>query len=169
MGILEGLLMIVMAVSVYTDIRYRKIYNKVIYPAMLLIILIVFWQSGFSGIVLSIKGFFLGMAFLLLPFMLGGIGAGDVKLLGVVGLAKGPYFVFYAFLSTAIVGGVMAVVYLVIQGRLASTIKAILKSIQLFIKTSVWSNIQQGDKSWQYTLPYGVSIAIGTLVTYWVV
>jgi prepilin peptidase CpaA len=47
---------------------------------------------------------------LVIPFALGGIGAGDVKLLGIIGALKGPDFVFIAFLAAAITGGIMSVV-----------------------------------------------------------
>lgn len=154
MQAIDIVLITVLIISVYTDLRYRRIYNKILYPAMVLVLFLQLWQSGFSDLVWSLKGFACGMGCLFIPFILGGIGAGDVKLLGLVGMAKGAYFVFYTFISAAIIGGVMAMFFLMANGRLGYTIE------HLMGKKEQLSSI---------TVPYGISIAMGTLVTYWVV
>ncbi len=56
----------------------------------------------------STGGLFLGVAFLLPVYLIGGMGAGDVKLMGAVGSILGPQGVFIAFLYSAIAGGLYA-------------------------------------------------------------
>ncbi|QIQ21307.1 A24 family peptidase [Zophobihabitans entericus] len=67
----------------YTDIRYRKIYNIVL--VVLLVITII--NSFYFSIIPNWKGaliiFLVGLAL----FYLGGIGAGDIKLLAVLSLS----------------------------------------------------------------------------------
>lgn len=54
----------------------------------------------------------------MVPFILGGIGAGDIKLLGVVGAFKGSPFAINTFLWMALWGGALALVLLLVKGRL---------------------------------------------------
>lgn len=155
----------VVVISLYTDLRYRKIFNVVLLPAFLLALIYGFTSGGVNSLLFSIKGATLGLSLLLIPFMLGGMGAGDVKLLAVIGAWQGPQFVWICFLCTAIVGGVIAIVYLVRRGRFFQTLKYILL---LFIpgtpKVNAFgtlSNAKAGE-----AFPYGVAIAAGTMATY---
>jgi len=87
-------------ITLWTDGRQHKIYNKVLLPFFLVALLI----QPISGL----EGAALGFLFLLLPYLLGGIGAGDVKLLAVYGALLGPHLIITAFLYGAILGGVIA-------------------------------------------------------------
>jgi prepilin peptidase CpaA len=98
---LINLLLVSLAViTIWTDSRYKKIYNKVLLP-FLLIALLIQPIDGLEGAVL-------GFLFLLLPYLFGGIGAGDVKLLAVYGAFLGPGLMVTAFFCGAILGGVVA-------------------------------------------------------------
>ncbi len=69
------------------------------------------------GALSSLTGWAVGVALLAIPFILGGIGAGDVKLLALAGAWGGPSFALYTFLFGAIVGGVVATGMLLVRGR----------------------------------------------------
>jgi len=58
--------------------------------------------------IIGLEGAALGFMFLLLPYLYGGIGAGDVKLLAVYGTLLGPNLIITAFFYGAILGGVVA-------------------------------------------------------------
>jgi len=53
---------------------------------------------------------FLGMGLFIILYLMGGMGAGDVKLIGAVGSMLGPYMVLTAVLCTALIGGICALV-----------------------------------------------------------
>lgn len=156
---------IVVAICLYTDVRYRKIYNVVLFPAFLLAILYGITHSGVAGLLFCIKGATLGLALLLIPFLLGGMGAGDVKLLAVIGAWQGPEFIWFCFLCTALAGGIFGVIQLLRKGTLALTLKTILFAlIPGPPKVNTFGTLataKAGD-----AFPYGIAIATGTFATY---
>lgn len=158
-------MVIVVVISLYTDLRYRKIYNVVLLPSFLLAVVYGIYAGGIGGLLFSFKGAILGLALLLIPFLLGGMGAGDVKLLAVIGAWQGPQFVWFCFLCTAIVGGIIGIVQLTRSGRLFQTLKMIL---YIFLpgtpKVNVFGTLATTKASEAF--PYGVAIAAGTLATY---
>jgi prepilin peptidase CpaA len=119
----DFVLLIVILICLVTDLRERRIYNKIVFPAVAAGIILNTAQFGLPGLRTSITGLLIGVMLFIVPFALGGLGAGDVKLLGAVGALKGPLFVLYAALGTALFGGVLAVLVLIWQSRLFSTLR----------------------------------------------
>ncbi|MCL5779835.1 MAG: prepilin peptidase [Firmicutes bacterium] len=158
-------LVLVVGISLYTDLRYKKIYNIVLFPAFVLALLYSLTSGGLTGLLFSIKGATLGLALLLIPFMLGGMGAGDVKMLAVIGAWQGPHFVWLCFLSTAIVGGIISLVLLLKSGRLWQSLKYILFAfLPGAPKVNAFGTLATAKAGEAF--PYGVAIAAGTLATY---
>lgn len=158
-------LVTVILISLYTDLRYRKIYNIILFPAFFLALIYHFYTGSIGGLLFGIKGATFGLTLLLIPFMLGGMGAGDVKLLAVIGAWQGPQFVWFCFLCTAIVGGVIAAVQLSRSGRLFQSLKYILFTfIPGTPKVNAFGTLATAKAGEAF--PYGVAIAAGTLATY---
>lgn len=107
---------VVSLICAYTDFKYRKIFNKLTFPTI--IIAAIYWLvfSGFNGLLTWGTGLLLGLVLLIFPFVLRGMGAGDVKMLAMIGALMGPIFVFKAFLWAAILGGGMALFYMMYLG-----------------------------------------------------
>ncbi|MCT4607055.1 MAG: A24 family peptidase [Marinisporobacter sp.] len=157
------LLIIILSICVITDIRERKIYNKVIFPSLILAFLSHLFLDGPISFLSSLIGFFVGFFILLIPYLLGGMGAGDVKLLALIGALKGPTFVFHTSIYMAIVGGLIALILLLFQNRLHTTLKSFyyyLYSLKNGVKLS--SMINKDDLS--NTYPYGTAIAAGAII-----
>ena len=68
-------------------------------------------SSGWSGFLFSLSGLGLGIGLLLLPYLMGGFGAGDVKALGALGALIGPQPLLHVFVYMAFYGGAMAVIH----------------------------------------------------------
>jgi prepilin peptidase CpaA len=123
---LEALLMaLVLGAAVY-DVRYRRIPNWL----NLLGILAGIGMNTFlsfdgpdrwSGLITSLEGMALGFGVYFLLYMLRAMGAGDVKLMAAVGAVVGPGTWFGIFIVTAIVGGVMAMLLILVRKRFATT------------------------------------------------
>ncbi|GAB6157731.1 prepilin peptidase [Desulfotomaculum varum] len=155
----------VILISVYTDLRYRKIYNALLLPAFLFALLYHGSSGGLSGLLTSLQGTLLGLVLLFIPFILGGMGAGDVKLLAVIGAWHGPQFVWFCFLCTALAGGLIAIVQLTKSGRLLTTFKMIILTfIPGVPKVNTFGTLATAKAGEAF--PYGIAIAVGTLATY---
>ena len=70
----ELLLITVLGISLFTDLRYKKIFNIVLAPAALLALGYHLYNGGPAELWWSVKGMLLGMALLFIPFVLRGMG-----------------------------------------------------------------------------------------------
>jgi len=166
--VIDGILALLVLFSIYTDIRERKILNVVVGPAIVAGIILNVYEFGIEGLLFSLQGAGLGLILLLVPFILGGFGAGDVKLLAAIGALKGPGFVFAAFLGAGLAGGVLAVLVLIRQGRLVATVKRIGANLAVLLgsagRVNTLKNLEQAE--YHESLPYAVAIGIGVLLAY---
>ena len=94
-----------MCVALFTDLRSRKIPNRLTFAAMVFMLAYYGAAHGFEGMWFSCKGLLLGIGLLMPLYFLGGMGAGDAKLMGAVGAALGMQGVLTVFLFTALIGG----------------------------------------------------------------
>ena len=166
--VLDIILFTSLAVSLYTDLKYKKIYNKILFPALLSALLYHVVFGGLPELKNSLQGLFMGMAFLFIPFAMGGIGAGDVKLMGLIGACKGTAFVWPAFLATALAGGLIALYILIRQKRLSRTLMGLkytlLTLMGLLPRDNPFTNGTMVTAP--TTFPYGTAITAGTIVAY---
>ena len=122
---------------------------------------------GWSGLGWSLVGTGVGLGLLLPAYAIGGMGAGDVKLLAGVGAWVWGTVTLYAFCVSAIVGGVIAVVMVLCGGswrRHRDQFWAILCEIMVVRDPNQLSTTAAQRKSSMMLLPYGIPIAIGTIV-----
>jgi prepilin peptidase CpaA len=153
----------IMIVAVCTDLRSRKIPNRLTYSAMVFLLAYYTTAYGFAGCWFSVKGLLLGTGILLPVYLIGGMGAGDAKLLGVVGAALGMQGVFTAFLFSSLLGGLYALVLILFRYKHC---KKLLERSVLMMKLFVYSKkfffipgTQNGNAP---KLCYAIPIAIGT-------
>lgn len=133
---------------------------------MLVGLIFFVFQHGWAGLLYGLAGLLLGMVLLLVPFTMGGIGGGDVKLLGAVGSLKGVEFVFQAFLASALAGGLLALTLIIWRRELWATLKwsgSALKGLVYRVGSRgqvrmVLPPFPSGGVSF----PYGVAIVVGT-------
>ena len=154
------------SICAFTDLQKRKIYNLILFPSLVAAVLWHLLQEP-PMIGTSLLGVFTGAALLFLPFMAGAMGAGDVKLLAVVGAWKGPLFAFQVLLVATIAGGLWALVILWREKRLVSACKTIINVfIGLFFRKQGLSMLPRLGTSVppEDTVPYGVAIAAGVLL-----
>jgi prepilin peptidase CpaA len=166
------ILFLVLGISLYTDLTRRRIYNWVTLPVMVLGIGLNTWQYGMTGLKQSLLGWAIGLFILFIPFMLGGISGGDIKLLAAIGALKGPAFILQAVLLTALVGGLYIMLHLIATKRSLYTLKNIKNTLYLMLlamvgkKLSYLPSMAGETKVISASVPYGVAIFLGTLLTY---
>lgn len=125
------------------------------------------WFFGWAGVSTAFLGMLLGFGLLIVPWMMHGMGAGDVKLMAAIGAWMGPMLTLYSFALGAVLGGVAAVVMIMSSGRLAmacanmGVIMAKLSNRRTMF-TEFGSAKSFGSTS--QLLPYGVPLTGGTLI-----
>lgn len=100
-------------------------------------------------------------------FALKAVGGGDVKLMAAVGCIAGPKAFIAIFLITAIVGGVMALLLILIKGRVAHTLRNVgILLTELMHGRAPHHAEEELDVTSEkgLRLPHGCSIALGTLL-----
>ncbi|WP_373231872.1 prepilin peptidase [Cohnella sp.] len=157
-------LLIVLSICVITDLKNRKIYNIVIFPAMVFAFLFHVLSDGWAGLGFSLLGFTLGLAILIIPFLMGGMGAGDVKLLALVGALQGAEFVFSAAVYMALIGSVMALAIVLFKDGIRERLQ-FAGFILICLRFRIRPNLQGYWTTGAY--PYGVAIAGGAAVCLW--
>src|SRR4029079_11040368 len=90
MEIRDGVVFLLGAVACIWDLRTRRIPNLLTFGGAALAIAYSLWTSGFGGLLTSVGGWAVGCAFFLPMFVLGGMGAGDVKLAACLSAWLGP-------------------------------------------------------------------------------
>jgi prepilin peptidase CpaA len=129
------------------------------------------WFFGTHGLAMGLVGMLVGFASLILPWLMHGMGAGDVKLMMAIGVWLGPWWTFVSFCAGVIIGGIMAVIMILSTGRMWQAY-ANLATIRTKIsnKSTIFSEFGSA-KSFAATggsqlLPYGVPLTIGTLIVF---
>ena len=162
MGVNEVALGFTLGIAVFTDWRKHKIYNKLTIPAFFLALLLHTYQEGGAGLTNSLFGATIGFVLLLLPYLMGGMGAGDVKLLTVIGAFGGVSFVLTSLLYGAVIGGLISVFLLARRNVLGNTLKHFLLFLPILQKPEHISEALNNSR--QEKFPYGIAIALGTLI-----
>ena len=122
---------------------------------------------GWEGLLWSLLGTVAGLALLLPAYAIGGMGAGDVKLLAGVGAWVWATDTFYAFCVSTVVGGLIAMLMILYRRAWAkhqSQFWMILNEIFTIREANQLSTIAAERKSRMLLLPYGIPIAIGTIM-----
>src|SRR5215211_2699058 len=122
--------------------------------------------AGWEGLLYSVLGTIVGLALLLPAYAIGGMGAGDVKLLGGVGAWVWGTVTFYAFCASAVIGGVIAVGMVLISRtwqKHQAQFWMILNEVTTIRDPETLANIAAERKPSMMLLPYGIPIAIGTI------
>ncbi len=157
---------VVLVVAAVIDGMILKVPNWLTFPFIACGWIHWTMTAGVSGLGWSLLGTFVGMMLLLVLRNVGGMGAGDVKLLAGVGAWLHTEITLYAFAATAIVGGVMAIVMIYRSGQwekhLAMAYR-ILNEWQTVKKPSELASIARERKPTMTLLPYGIPMAIGSI------
>ncbi|MEO1618081.1 MAG: A24 family peptidase [Planctomycetota bacterium] len=158
---------VVLIVAAVIDGAILKVPNWLTFPFIICGWIHCSIQGGVSGFLYSLLGTFVGMMLLLVLRNVGGMGGGDVKLLAGVGAWLGTVVTLYAFAATAIVGGIMAFFMIWKSGNWTkhyAMALQILEEWKTVKKPAELSKIARERKPNMYLLPYGIPMAIGSII-----
>jgi prepilin peptidase CpaA len=151
-----------------TDIKSRRIPNLITLPAILLGLLLHLTLDGWRGLLTSLAaGLVCGVIFLIFH-LAGGMGGGDVKLIAAVGCIAGLSNVSSLLIATVLAGGAMGVGLALMHGRLKEilfdTLALANHHKQEGLTPHPEINVRNANK---LRLPYGVAIAVGSCITFY--
>lgn len=113
------------ACACVTDIRSRRIPNFLTFGGALAGVLFSGVTGSTHGLFMSTAGWVVGLMVYLLPFVLGGLGAGDVKLVAALGAWLGPSEVAWLALYAGVAGGVGALAIALLHSYLSQAFRNI--------------------------------------------
>jgi prepilin peptidase CpaA len=114
----------------------------------------------------SLAGATVGLLTLLPLYAIGGMGAGDVKLMAGLGAWLGPWLTVAAFVSTAVAGTVMALGMIVYSGaiwRHIGMLQSIVHEVLSVRNPVVLAQRAAERKPAMLLLPYAIPIAFGSI------
>ena len=159
------LLIVVLAVAGLWDWRTRLVPNWLTYPAMVLGMVwwgLWGWLGGEvdRGVIESLVGLGAGLIPFAVIFAAGGLGGGDVKLMGAVGALSAHWEcvlagAFYAF----VIGALMAVVLMARHGLIRQTLGRI---FQAALAGASRTKVEEPVDSPR--VPFGMAIAFGAVL-----
>jgi len=156
-------LITILLVCGITDILKGKIYNFLTFPGIIIGLASQWYYYGIKGLFTSFLGLAISTVFFIIIYIWGGIGAGDVKLMMVIGATVGYYLVFDFILYSAIAGGIMAHIVIIKNKRFIQTWRNILRFF-FFLIPGYHLKSEPLRKENSLNIPYGYAISIGSLV-----
>jgi prepilin peptidase CpaA len=155
-------------VAAATDLWSRRIPNVLTFGAAVLAFVVHGLTAGWTGLGMAIAGWLVGAAFFFPFFALGGMGAGDVKLLAALGAWLGPSNAIWVALYSSIAGGAMAIVVSLYSGYFSKAFSNIWSLLMFWrvvgIKPApdLMLTTQRGPR-----LAYALPVLAGLMVTLW--
>lgn len=156
------------ALAAYLDIRYRKISNT--YWLWAFLVGIAMELCLYQKLSLSVGGLILPFAIHLLPFSMGLVYAGDVKLFMVVGCFSGMKFISLVMLGAYIVGGIVALAWMVIHNNFGARMRRIFLFFKICFMTRKGINYKQfckekdGAVDAKREMPFALNVFVATVL-----
>jgi len=160
------LVSVVLIWAAWIDGRQLRVPNWMTYPLVLTGLVYGACAGGWEGLGHSLVGMAVGLACLLPLYAVGGMGAGDVKLMAGMGAWVGATTTWYAFCVSVVVGALMAVAMAAHRGKLGH------HTTNFMIILHEWLNVRDPRKlaaiaaerkPSMLLLPYGIPICIGSI------
>ena len=161
--ILIGVVVASVLIAIWFDWKERRIPNRLTLSMAALGLILNFWMQGISGLTHSLYGLGCGLLLLILPFAVGGVGGGDVKLMGAIGSIVGPMLVLKIFLASAVFGGILSLATMIRRKALGATLRGIRDRIIYMVLTKKAPDENQWKREKEVSVPYAVAIGCGTL------
>jgi prepilin peptidase CpaA len=149
-----------------SDLRSRKIPNELVAAILATGWLFALYSPEIGrALLMSLAGTAVGFGIWIAFYLVGAIGAGDVKFFAAAGAWLGPGLTWRAALIAAVVGGVLAVGMLLMEKRLGTALRRLLLAASV---KSLPVKPEGSDSTMKRRqLPYGVALAVGAFVAAW--
>jgi prepilin peptidase CpaA len=161
-----GVFTLLLLFACVVDVRERRLPNALV--AVLGVAGLAFsglaWPAP-AGLWRGLEGLAVGLAIWLPCYLLGMIGAGDVKLFAAAGAWLGPWSAVVASMLAALAGGVLALGWMVAEQGVAGTSR----SLWLWLASvgAARSLRPAAAAHSTHRVPYGIALATGAVIVGW--
>jgi len=161
-----AVLAVVLVAAAVFDLRRGIVYNGLTYPAILAGLALGALQGAAAGDTAAgladhVLGFGFGFGILLVAYLLGGMGGGDVKLMGAVGSLVGwpaaLHAVFYSFL----VGAALGLILMIWRGQVRVVLRRLWVAIRILPLPT--ATLDEAAATTTFRVPFGFAACVGTL------
>lgn len=154
------LLIGLLGIAVVSDLRHHRIPNVLIVLGLGLGLASQVYSSGTVGLGDGLLGMFVGFAIFLPMYALGGMAAGDVKLMAMVGAFLTPYPALWTTFFSLIAGGLCGFLIVLVRGQVQQTLGRywLMLRARAYLAPAV-------DEVAGLPFPYSVAILLGTLTS----
>ncbi len=165
-GMLAGAVFtVLLSLAVVGDVRTRRIPNRLVAATALIGILYSAIAAGPAwGTLKGIEGLVTGLGFWLPFYLLGWLGAGDVKLVAAAGAWLGPREVVEGSFIAALLGALLALLWMLRSRGLKRAVETL--GVAAALPSVLTESSRPADRT--RSLPYSVPIAVGSLCAAWV-
>jgi len=153
--------LITVGIACVTDLRSRRVPNWLVSISLLAGLIEQMCRHGWPGVLNGLAAVLVALLLFGSMFLLGGMGAGDVKLMAAAGCWMGLQQTLAALVLTSLVGGVMALTWAVAGGFL-----------QKLLKDTAGLILRRGEEDRTLAnparrrMPYAPAVAIGCLLSF---
>lgn len=158
------LLVVLASLIAYFDIRYRRIPNKVVLSTLLCGLLLNTLSHQWNGLSVALLGCALAFGLMMLLYLFGALGAGDVKLFAAIGALIGVKLVVPTFVIVVFCGGALALISMLYTGTAKVTMHRVWTILVGILPG--WQMPRYTATPDRQTIPYGVAITLGTLISF---
>jgi prepilin peptidase CpaA len=159
------LIAIVLVAAIY-DLRFRRIPNWLNLTGVILGLSVNTFLFARSGLIVAVLGIACSLIVYVPLYLIRGMGAGDVKLMAAVGAIAGPWNWFGIFVATALLGGLVSIVFVALKRRFHQTcfnVGLIVTELCHFRLPSKSNSQLDVRDSRAVGMPHGTLIAIGAV------
>jgi prepilin peptidase CpaA len=154
--------------AILTDLSTRRVPNALTFGTAGLALAVAFATKGLAGLGMAVAGWAVGCALFLPWFLLGGMGAGDVKLLAGFGAWLGPGAAVWAALYAGLAGGPMALIVAATNGYLKQSFSNLWGLLMFWRVAGIQPLPTLTLRTAQSPrLPYALPIAVGAGLALW--
>jgi prepilin peptidase CpaA len=151
----------------WIDYAQRRVPNWLNATLALAGLMVQATHFGWPGVSNGLLGMTIGLGVLIVPWLMHGMGAGDVKLMAAIGCWLGPWLTLWSFAAGSIIGGCAAIIMIVSTGRTAHALVNMQTIMTKMRRVDTAFGEFGGARTFGATsqlLPYGVPLTAGTLV-----
>ncbi|WP_408895090.1 prepilin peptidase [Paenibacillus taichungensis] len=150
-------------VAFVTDVRSMKIPNRLTVPVTAAGVLAHIIWGGWEGFLISAAGFAIGFGVLFLMYLIGAVGAGDVKLFGGIGVWTGLVFAVHVIIYSVLYAGAIGLVILLFRRDSAKRIRGMAGNLAGFFMLGSLKLVNQ-EKTLKF--PFMLAVLPGFISSY---